>query len=196
MPTTTMTSWSSATSAVTPNFTSRKRSVIQPMIPSEPTRIRMTACWMRSELTTGADRSSGCACSAIGPNFVLQGGGDRAELALGRHLGVAGRRAGDARCAGRGRGPRRRGIGLAGRRRSGAGAVGARAGRRTRPGLADAPATRSPGAPLGAGLGGDGAGISRRSSLLGPDLDEAAARSRIDGASRPCWAKTASTWSA
>ena len=29
MPTTTITSWSSATSAVTPNFTSRKRNVIQ-----------------------------------------------------------------------------------------------------------------------------------------------------------------------
>ena len=69
-PTTTMTSWSSATSAVTPNFTSRKRYVIQSRIPIEPTRMSTSAWLMRSELTTGADRRE---------RVLL---GDRTELGL------------------------------------------------------------------------------------------------------------------
>ena len=43
-PTTTITSWSSATSAVTPIRKSRKRKVIQSMIPIEPTMISRNAC--------------------------------------------------------------------------------------------------------------------------------------------------------
>ena len=65
-PTTTITSWTSATRAVTPNFTSRNRYVIQSRMPSAPTTMRISACWTRSELTTGpivvSDR-----CDSIGP---------------------------------------------------------------------------------------------------------------------------------
>src|SRR6478609_5557889 len=53
IPTTTMTSWTRATRAVTPNFTSRNRYVIHSRIPSDPTRMRINAWLMRSELTTG-----------------------------------------------------------------------------------------------------------------------------------------------
>ena len=69
IPRTTITSWSSATSAVTPNFTSRKRSVIQIRMPNEPMRMRTTASWIRSELTTAPIELS-FACSAIGPNWA------------------------------------------------------------------------------------------------------------------------------
>ena len=62
-----MTSWSSAISAATPNFTSRKRYVIQSMIPSDPTMIRMIAWLTRSELTTGP-MVVRLACSSIGPS--------------------------------------------------------------------------------------------------------------------------------
>src|SRR4029079_8142802 len=62
-----MTSWSSAPSAVTPNLTSRNRYVIQSMIPIEPTRIRMRAWLIRSELTT-APIVVRLRCSAIGPS--------------------------------------------------------------------------------------------------------------------------------
>src|SRR3954447_6869605 len=65
-PMTTMTSWNSATSAVTPNLTSRNRRVIQPRIPRDPTKMRITACWIRSELTI-APIEERLACSAIGP---------------------------------------------------------------------------------------------------------------------------------
>src|SRR5512147_1579299 len=66
-PTTTTTSWSSATSAVTPNFTSWKRNVIQSRIPAEPTMIRMIAWVTSSELTT-APIVVRLRCSAIGPS--------------------------------------------------------------------------------------------------------------------------------
>ena len=52
-PTTTHTSVPTGTRAVTPNFTSRKRTVIHVRIPSDPMRMRMIACWMRSADTTG-----------------------------------------------------------------------------------------------------------------------------------------------
>ena len=100
MPTTTMTSWSSATSAATPNFTSRKRNVIQSRIPSEPTRIRVSA-WL---IEVGAhDRRrpwSGCAARRSGPSCGLEGGRDLAELA--RSSGC---------CVPAGGGRRRRGAG-------------------------------------------------------------------------------------
>src|SRR5256885_11331847 len=62
-----MTSWTSATSAVTPNFTSWNRNVIQPRIPSDPTRISTRAWVMRSLDTTGPIVVSE-SCWAIGPN--------------------------------------------------------------------------------------------------------------------------------
>src|SRR3954463_2320363 len=66
IPTTTITSWTSATSAVTPNFTSWKRYVIQSRIPTDPTRMRISAWLIRSAETTGPIVVSD-ACSAIGP---------------------------------------------------------------------------------------------------------------------------------
>src|SRR3954454_5604245 len=66
-PTTTMTSWSSDTSAVTPNLTSRNREVIHSRIRSEPTRMRTSAWVMRSLLTT-APIVVRLRCSAIGPS--------------------------------------------------------------------------------------------------------------------------------
>src|SRR6478672_1628533 len=66
MPTTTMTSWARATSAVTPNFTSWNRYVIQARMPTEPTRIRIRAWLMRSAETT-APMDVKDACSEIGP---------------------------------------------------------------------------------------------------------------------------------
>ena len=46
---------------------------------------------MRSELTT-APMVVRLRCSAIGPSSLWRAAGDLAELALGRDLGVAGRR--------------------------------------------------------------------------------------------------------
>src|SRR5688500_8403180 len=66
-PTTTTTSCSSETSAVTPNFTSRKRNVIQPTMASEPTTMRIRAWRSRSELTT-APMVVRLACDSIGPS--------------------------------------------------------------------------------------------------------------------------------
>src|SRR5688500_1246929 len=66
-PTTTTTSCSSETSAVTPNFTSRKRYVIQPTMASEPTTMRIRAWRSRSELTT-APMVVRLACDSIGPS--------------------------------------------------------------------------------------------------------------------------------
>src|SRR4051812_48694321 len=67
IPTTTITSWTSATRAVTPNFTSWNRYVIQSRIPTEPTRISSSAWLIRSAETTGPIVVSD-ACSAIGPS--------------------------------------------------------------------------------------------------------------------------------
>src|SRR5215204_5084369 len=66
-PTTTTTSCSSDASAVTPNFTSRKRYVIQPTMASEPTTMRINAWRSRSELTT-APMVVRLACDSIGPS--------------------------------------------------------------------------------------------------------------------------------
>src|SRR3954452_17253069 len=66
MPTTTITSWTSATSAVTPNFTSWNRYVIHNRIPIDPTRIRSRA-WLTSSDETTAPIVVSVACSAIGP---------------------------------------------------------------------------------------------------------------------------------
>src|SRR6478735_3480301 len=66
IPTTTITSCRSETRAVTPNFTSRNRYVIQSRIPSAPTRISTSAWLMRSLLTTGPIVVSE-PCDAIGP---------------------------------------------------------------------------------------------------------------------------------
>src|SRR4051794_31749804 len=67
IPTTTITSWTSATRAVTPNFTSWNRYVIQSRIPIDPTRIRISAWLIRSADTTGPIVVSE-ACSAMGPS--------------------------------------------------------------------------------------------------------------------------------
>src|SRR6478672_8148451 len=61
-----MTSWTSATRAVTPNFTSRNRYVIHSRMPSAPTAIRTRAWFTRSALTTGPIVVSE-PCEAIGP---------------------------------------------------------------------------------------------------------------------------------
>src|SRR5258706_11677034 len=115
-PSTTITSWSRATSAVTPNFTSRKRTVIQPRIPSDPTRMRTIAWLIRSALTTApielrlaCSKSPNFACRAfaitprspsLGIWVLLTTGatvGDGAGLAVGATLGAA---VGDADGAG------------------------------------------------------------------------------------------------
>src|SRR4051794_25566242 len=67
IPTTTITSWTRATRAVTPNFTSWNRYVIQSRIPIEPTTMSSSAWLMRSSETTFPIVVSD-ACSAIGPN--------------------------------------------------------------------------------------------------------------------------------
>src|SRR6187549_3492772 len=67
-PTTTMTSWTSATSAVTPIFTSRKRYVIQSTIPSDPNRISVSA-WTTRSLDTTAPTVDSERCSVIDPSW-------------------------------------------------------------------------------------------------------------------------------
>ena len=69
VPTTTITSWSRATRAETPNFTSWNRKVIQSRIPSAPTRISAKAWLIRSALTTGPTVVS-WRWPSIGPNFA------------------------------------------------------------------------------------------------------------------------------
>src|SRR4029079_18012716 len=66
IPTTTITSWTSATRAVTPNFTSWNLYVIQSRIPIDPTKISQSAWLLKSAETTGPIVVSE-ACSAIGP---------------------------------------------------------------------------------------------------------------------------------
>src|SRR5450755_904451 len=83
VPTTTTTSWSRATSAVAPNFTSRKRNVIQARIPIDPRITSRTACWVSSWLMTGPTvvsvrcpsigPSAACRAVAIAPNFPVVG---------------------------------------------------------------------------------------------------------------------------
>ena len=89
MPTTTITSWSSDTRAVTPNFTSRNRYVIQARIPSDPTTMRTSASRSRSELTT-APIVVRLALPLDLAETRLQGRDHLAELAAARQLGVAG----------------------------------------------------------------------------------------------------------
>ena len=57
-------------------------------MPSEPTTMSMSACWIRSELTTGADVVSD-ALRVDRAEGVLEGGDHLAELAVGRELRVA-----------------------------------------------------------------------------------------------------------
>jgi len=71
MPTTTTTSWTRAARAVAPNLTLPKRIQTQIKIPSEPSRMSSTACWMSWALITGP---------TVGG---LAGTGDRAELRVG-----------------------------------------------------------------------------------------------------------------
>src|SRR5579862_6874223 len=83
VPTTTTTSWSRATRAVAPNFTSRKRNVIQARIPIEPRMTSRIACWVSSWLITGPTVVSvrcesigpraACSAVAISPNLPLVG---------------------------------------------------------------------------------------------------------------------------
>ena len=96
MPTTTMTSWSRATSAVAPNLTSRKRKVIQGRIPIEPRIMSRNACWMSSWLIDRADRCQGSLLTSIGPKLACEGRRELAELAGGRDAASpdAGRRGG------------------------------------------------------------------------------------------------------
>ena len=66
--------------------------MIQTRMPSEPTRIRTTACWIRSELTTAPIELS-LACSAIGPNLRLRAPRAMSPSSPGRR--DLGRRPGD-----------------------------------------------------------------------------------------------------
>src|SRR3954471_13961550 len=81
IPTTTMTSWTSATSAVTPNFTSRKRYVIQARIPNDPTTISRSAWLIRSLETTGPIVVREL-CSAIGPKRACSAAATSPSLPL------------------------------------------------------------------------------------------------------------------
>src|SRR4051794_37975757 len=187
-PMTTMTSWKSATRAGTPNFTSRNRRVIQPRIPRDPTKMRITACWTRSELTI-APIEDRLACSAIGPkrdsrpdtigaSAPVRGisvllpapgaplaDGDAPGLAAGEALGAA---AGVA-------------LGLALGAADGELAGDAPADAEA-PGDPEAPAPEAPGLADGAALGTGG--TSRRSSL----------DRRISMKPRPVFVTVASGW--
>src|SRR5487761_1914271 len=66
IPTTTMTSWTSAASAVIPKRKSRKRNVIQARMPSDPISTSRIACWVSSELITGPTVVR-LRCASIGP---------------------------------------------------------------------------------------------------------------------------------
>ena len=138
-------------------------------MPSEPKKIRTTACWIRSELTTAPIELS-LACSAIGPNSATRPramspispvvGTSPADPGIGCRRGARGRRGGRGR--GRRRGGRWRGRGRdrrsrATRRRPRGATV------RRRDGAAVA-APLAPGLPLGAVVPvGAGVGSSRRS---------------------------------
>src|ERR1035437_1750827 len=90
MPTTTMMSWSRATSAVAPNLMLWKRTPIQIRIPSEPTRISRIACWISSDRMIGPTvvvrRTQemgprvGSACMALAMSAILP------TVGIGKHV--------------------------------------------------------------------------------------------------------------
>ena len=139
-------------------------------IPSEPTRMRMRAWLIRSELTTGAD---GRQAGLLGDRaeLVLERRRDLAELALRRQVRVAdgagGRRRGRRRAPADGAGVAgaapgwRRGAGVGGAARAGAPLGPAAAAARRRPGRRRRRRR----------------GRRRRPDRLGLDLDEARRRS-------------------
>src|SRR5450759_321751 len=67
IPTTTITSWMSATSAVIPKRKSRKRNVIQATMPSDPMSTRRIACCVSSAPITGPTVVR-LRCESIGPS--------------------------------------------------------------------------------------------------------------------------------
>src|SRR5664280_198141 len=105
IPTTTITSWTSATSAVIPNRKSRKRNVIQARMPSDPMRTRRIACCVSSAPITGptvvrlrwasigpSDDSSAVTSVSTWPDRVTPPGigvGDGEGLGLGDAAGDA-----------------------------------------------------------------------------------------------------------
>src|SRR3990172_2909606 len=89
MPTTTMTSWTSAAIAVMPIRKSAKRKVIQPRIPAEPRTIRSSACWASSALMIGPIDAS-WRTSSMGPNWRSRATRRAARRpSVGRPIGLA-----------------------------------------------------------------------------------------------------------